>query len=139
LLEEYGPKIVYIKDIHNIVAYTALWLEYDPSVNQTAESFYMTKVRNSQSSQRQNWMVVNKSWCKLDIDTESLDLYTNKYDDWNLVFAHHKEEDEIYLLTTIEIAEAQHKDQELMVYFKKSTKMPQEDFGLHLIEDTKVL
>jgi hypothetical protein len=46
LLEEYGPKIVYIKDIHNTVADAVLRLEYDPSVNQTAESFHTTKVRN---------------------------------------------------------------------------------------------
>jgi hypothetical protein len=38
------------------------------------------------------------------------------------VFANYKEEDEIYLLTTMEIAEAQHKDQELKVYFKKNAK-----------------
>jgi hypothetical protein len=34
LLEEYRPKIVYIKGIHNTMADTVLWLEYDPSVNQ---------------------------------------------------------------------------------------------------------
>ena len=39
LLEEYGPDIVYIKGTHNTVTYTVLRLEYDPSVNQTAESF----------------------------------------------------------------------------------------------------
>jgi hypothetical protein len=44
---------------------------------------------------------------------DKLDLYTNKHDDWNLVFAHHEEEDEINHLTTIDTAEAQHKDQEL--------------------------
>jgi hypothetical protein len=33
LLEEYGPKIVYIKDIHNTIADAVLRLEYDPSVN----------------------------------------------------------------------------------------------------------
>jgi hypothetical protein len=38
-----------------------------------------------------------------------------------------------------EIADAQHKDQELKVYFKKNAKMRQKDMGLHLIEDTKVL
>jgi hypothetical protein len=55
LLEEYGPKIVYIKGIqHNTVADAVLWLEYDPSVNQIAETFYTTKVRNSKSRQRQN-------------------------------------------------------------------------------------
>jgi hypothetical protein len=33
LLEEYGPKIVYVKGIHNTVADTVLQLEYDPMVN----------------------------------------------------------------------------------------------------------
>jgi hypothetical protein len=49
LLEEYGPKIVYIKGIHNNIADAVLWLKYDPSVNWTAESFHMTKVRNRKS------------------------------------------------------------------------------------------
>ncbi len=59
-LEEYGPKIVYIKGIHNTVADTISRLEYDPSVNQTAESYYVAKVKNSKCSQRQNWMAVSK-------------------------------------------------------------------------------
>jgi hypothetical protein len=33
LLEEYGPKIVYIKGIHNTIANAVSRLEYDPSVN----------------------------------------------------------------------------------------------------------
>ncbi len=33
LLEKYGPKIVYIKGIHNTVVDTVSRLEYDPSVN----------------------------------------------------------------------------------------------------------
>jgi hypothetical protein len=49
LLEDYGPKIVYIKGIHNTVADTVLQLEYDPSINQTAEGFHTTKVRNNNS------------------------------------------------------------------------------------------
>jgi hypothetical protein len=32
-LEEYGPKIVYIKGIHNTIADAVLRLEYDSSVN----------------------------------------------------------------------------------------------------------
>jgi hypothetical protein len=55
------------------------------------------------------------------------------------VFAHHKEEEEIHPLSTIAIAEAQPKDQEIKVYFKKKTKMPQKDTCFQLIEDTKVL
>jgi hypothetical protein len=59
LLEEYRPKIVYIKGIHNTVADAVLQLDYDPSVNKTAESFHMMKVRNN-SSQRQCWVMVSK-------------------------------------------------------------------------------
>ncbi len=74
-------------------------------------------------------MTVSKKWCKLDIDTDKLDvdLNTNKHDDWILVFAHHEEEEEMYPLTTIEIAEAQRKDPELKVCFKKNTQIPQKD------------
>jgi hypothetical protein len=138
LLEEYRPKIVYIKGIHNTVADAVLQLEYDPSVNKTAESFHTTKVRNK-SSQRQCWITVSKNWCKLDIDSDNLDSYTNKHDDWNLVFAHHEEEEEVYPLTLTGIADAQRKDQELKAYFKKNAIMPQKDMGVQLIEDTKVL
>jgi hypothetical protein len=138
LLEEYGPEIVYIKGIHNTVADTVSWLEYDPSVNRTAGSFHMTKVRNN-SRQRQCWMTVSKQWCKLDLDSDNLDSYTDKQDNWNLVFAHQEEEDEIYPLTLTEIADAQRKDRELKVYLKKNAKMPQKDIGFHLIEDIKVL
>ncbi len=99
----------------------------------------MTKVRNKQSPQRQCCTTVSKNWCKQDIDSDNLDSYTDKHDDWNLVFAHCKEEDKVYHLTLIEIADAQCKDQELKVYCKKNAKMPQKDIGLHLIEDTKVL
>jgi hypothetical protein len=80
------------------------------SVNQTAESYYMKKVKNSKSHQRQSWMTVSKNWCKLNID-----LNTDKHEDWSLVFANQEDEEEIYPLTTIEIAEAQRKDQELKV------------------------
>jgi hypothetical protein len=55
------------------------------------------------------------------------------------VFANHREEDEIYPLTTIEIAEAQHKDQESKAYYKKNAIMPKNDICLQLVEDTTVL
>jgi hypothetical protein len=58
-LEEYGPEIVYFKGIHNTVADSISQLEYDPSVNQTAENYHSTKVRSFQSSQRKNWMTVS--------------------------------------------------------------------------------
>ena len=105
MLEEYKPKIVYIKSIHNTIAGAISRLEYDPSVNQTAESYLMTKVKgNSRSVQRQNWLAVSKHWCNVETDD------TTKHEDWNLVFANHREEDEIYPLTIIEIPETQKKD-----------------------------
>ncbi len=139
MLEEYRQEIVYIKCIHNTVADAVSRLEYDPSVNRTAESFHTTKVRNKKSHQRKCWMTFSKNWFKLDIDSDNLDSYTDRHDDWNLVFAHHEEEDKIYPLTLREIADAQHKDQKLKFYYKENTKMPQKDVGLHLIEHTKVL
>ncbi len=108
------PRLDNIKGIHNTIADAVSQLEYDPSINQTAESFNTMKVRNN-SHQRQCWMMVSNNWCELDIDSDNLDSYTNKHDDWNLVFAHQEEEDEVYPLTLIEIADAQRKDQELKV------------------------
>jgi hypothetical protein len=67
LLEEYGPKIVKIKGIHNKVADAISRLEYDPSVNRTAESYLVTKVKgNSRSVQRQNWLALSKHWCNVE-------------------------------------------------------------------------
>jgi hypothetical protein len=65
-------------------------------------------------------MMVSKKWWELDIDSDNLDSYTNKHDDWNLMFAHRKEEEEVHPLTSTEIADAQCKDQELKAYFKKT-------------------
>jgi hypothetical protein len=77
-------------------------------------------------------MTVSKNWCNLEIDT-------NKPKDLNFAFANHGEEDEIYPITTIEISEAQRKDQELKAYYKKNPIMPKKDLYLQLVEDTKVL
>jgi hypothetical protein len=134
LLEEYGPEIVYIKGIHNTVADAISRLEYDPSVNKTAESYLMTKVKgNSRSVQRQNWLTLSKLWCKVETDD------TTKHEDLNLLFATHGEEDEIYPLTIIEIAEAQQKDRNLKIYYKRNAKSPEKGMSFQLIEDTKVL
>jgi hypothetical protein len=61
LLEENEPEIVFVKGLHNTIADAISRLEYDPSVNQTAESYFMMKVNeSSKRSQRQNWMAVSK-------------------------------------------------------------------------------
>ncbi len=73
------------------------------------------------------------------LEDENTHTHTHTHEDWNLVFAHHREEEEIYPLTTMEIAEAQSKDQELKVYLKKKAKMSKKDLCFQLIEDTKEL
>ncbi len=52
-----------------------------------------------------------------------------KYEDLNLVFANHREEDEIYPLTIIEIAKAQKKDRNIKIYYKRNAKTPEK--GIH--------
>ena len=77
-------------------------------------------------------MAVSKHWCELEIDND-------KYEDWNLVFANHGEEDEMYPLITIEIAKAQKKDQNQKIYYKKNVKTSKEGMSFQLIENTKML
>ncbi len=94
---KHGPKIVYIKGIHNTIADAISWLEYDPSVNQTAESYFTTKFnKNSKAVRDKPGRQSQKQWYKLKIDTN-------------------KQEDDIYPIMTKytlkEIAEAQNKDQ----------------------------
>jgi hypothetical protein len=81
-------------------------------------------------------MTVSKNWCELDIDSDNLDSYTNKHY-WNLVFAHHKEEEEVNPLTLTEIADAQHKDQELKAYFKKNATMHKSTWVSSLLRTSK--
>jgi hypothetical protein len=132
LLEEYRPEIVNIKGIHNTLADAISRLEYDPSVNRTAESYLMTKVKgNSRSIQRQNWLAVSKHWCNVETDN------ANKHEDWNLVFATHGGEDKIYPLTIIEIAKAQQKDRNLKIYYKQNAKTPEQGMSFQLIENTQ--
>ncbi len=134
LLEEYGPKNVYIKGIHNTVTDAISRLEYDPSVNKTTESYLMTKVKgNSRSVQRQNWLTLSKHWCNVETDD------TTKHEDLNLVFATHGEEEKNYPLTIIEIAEAQKKDRNLKIYYKRNAKTPEKGMSFQLIENTKRL
>ena len=55
------------------------------------------------------------------------------------MFANHRKEEDIYPLTTIEIAEAQKKDQQLKIYYKKDDMSSKKDISLQIIDDTQVL
>ncbi len=54
LLGECRPDIVYIKGIHNTVVDAISRLEYDPSVNQTAENYHLMKVRSFEAVRDKN-------------------------------------------------------------------------------------
>jgi hypothetical protein len=93
-LEEHGPEIVYIKGIHNTVADAISWLEYDPSVNQTAESYFTTKVNENLKAVR------DKTGWQSQIQWGKLKVVTIEHEDFDLVFTNHGKEDEIYPLRT---------------------------------------
>jgi hypothetical protein len=118
-----------LSTLKNTVADAISRLEYDPSVNQTAESYLMTKVKgNSRSVQRQTWLAVSKHWCNVETDD------TTRHEDLNLMFANHRKEDEIYPFTTIQIAEAKNRDRNLKIYYKRNATTQEKGMSFQLIE-----
>jgi hypothetical protein len=82
-----------MKGIHNTVADANSRVGYDPSVNQTAQSYCMTKVnKNSKKSVRE------KNGWQSQIQWFKLKVVTNKHEDFNLLFTNHGKEDGIYPL-----------------------------------------
>eukprot|EP00804_Cyclotella_cryptica_P030682 CCRYP_009119-RA/>CCRYP_009119-RA protein AED:0.42 eAED:0.42 QI:0/-1/0/1/-1/1/1/0/168 len=111
LLEEYGPTVVYIKGIHNIVADAISRLDYGPVADD-----------------RSTWMTFAQCWCYHDTTQPKSSLATTE-ESMNQVFANRKEEDSIYPLTIREIAEAQQQDESLL----------NKGYSTHLVENIKVL
>jgi hypothetical protein len=94
----------------------------------------MTKAKgNSRSVQRQNWLTFSNIGAMKKTDD------TTKHEDLNLVFANHGEEDEIYPLTIIEIAEAQkERSKYSRSTISKMLKHQKRGMRFQLIENTKV-
>ncbi len=55
LLEEYAPKIIHIKAIHNTVVDAILQLEYDPKLNKTNEYTHAMLGVESKELSAQQW------------------------------------------------------------------------------------
>ncbi len=73
-MKNMGPRFSNQRHTHT-VAVAILWLGYDPSVDQTAESYFMTKVnKNSKSSQKQNWMAVSNIMVQTKVDTKDMKM-----------------------------------------------------------------
>eukprot|EP00804_Cyclotella_cryptica_P021534 CCRYP_005830-RA/>CCRYP_005830-RA protein AED:0.19 eAED:0.19 QI:0/0/0/1/0/0/2/0/363 len=114
LLKEFGPKIVYIKGIHNTVADAISRLDIGPI-----------------PSEHENWMTFTKCLCHYTMQEESA-IDTSAYqEEMNLVFANRSEEDVIYPLTVQEIAEAQKLDACL--------KTLKDQYSTQLVESTRLL
>ncbi len=135
LLEEFSPEIVYIKGIHNTGAGVISWLDYNPKVNPTSKSNYSTFGNPGKGDTIVKWIAFSKLWrCynKNNPGSESQECNLNK------VFANRSKEEEIFPLTTPEIAEAQKSDSKLKHCFRRNTVI---DKGLEvrLVDDTYVV
>eukprot|EP00804_Cyclotella_cryptica_P007671 CCRYP_015255-RA/>CCRYP_015255-RA protein AED:0.41 eAED:0.49 QI:0/0/0/1/0/0/2/0/541 len=115
LLEEYGPEIVYIKGIHNIVADVISHLDF-----------------GSTKDVKENWMTFTKCWCYYTMQAEE-EPSPVKHSDLMNFFASRSEEIAIYPLAFREIVTAQHTDKTLDKLSLLEAYKPQ------LVENVQVL
>ena len=132
--EEYAPEIVYNKGIHNTVADAISRLEYNPTLNLTGEHSHATMwiPTAEPSTNPKRWKAFSKHWhsynqCHAITDTKLFQL--------DQVFANCSEEDEIYPLTTKEIAEALKANATYTHLFKRNAVVDQ-GLEINLIENT---
>ncbi len=132
LLEEYAPEIMYIKGIHNKIADAIFWLEYDPKLKKTNEYTHaMLGVEPEELSAHQ-WKSYAHYWHSYNETSTPTQAYCFHM---NEVFANCSDEDEIYPLTTVEIAEAQRTEASLKHLFKHNAVIDQ-GLKIKLIENT---
>jgi hypothetical protein len=111
LLEEYAPKIIYIKGIHNTVADAISRLDYDPKVNLTNEYNHATHGMSTKEATSQRWLMFSKLWSCYSKAQEDPDKTNTIH--LSEVFANHSEDNEIYTLPVTEIFDAQKADNKL--------------------------
>jgi hypothetical protein len=127
LLEEYAPKIIYIKGIHNTVADAISRLDYDPKVNSTNEYNHAMHGMSTKEATSQRWLMFSKRWlCDSEAQEDPDETNTIHL---NEVFANHSKDNEIYPLTITEIVDAQKADNKLKEFFKPNGTL---DKGLEL-------
>ncbi len=131
-MEEFAPEIVYIKEIHNTVADVISWLDYNLEVNPAIEFNYATFFIPAKGETIVKWKAFSKLWRCYNKNNPG-----NKTQECNLnkVFTNHSKEEEIFLLTTPEIAEAQMANVKLKHCFRCNTVL---DKGLEfrLVDNT---
>ncbi len=132
LLEEYAPKIIHIKGIHNAVADAILQLENDPKLNKTNEYIHAMLGVEPEELSVQQWKSFachRQSYNETSTPMQAYCFHMNE------VFANCSDEDEIYPLTTEEIAEAQQADASLKHLFKRNAVIDQ-GLEIKFIENT---
>ncbi len=122
LLEEYAPVIIYIKGIHNTVADAISRLEYDPKLNKTNEYTHAMLSVEPEELSAQRWKSFAHHWRSYNETSTPMQAYCFHM---NEVFANCSDEDEIYPLTTVEIAEAQRAEASLKHLFKRNAVIDQ--------------
>jgi hypothetical protein len=126
------PPIIYIKGIHNTVADAVSRLDYDPQLNKTNEYTHAMLGVEPEELSVQQWKLFAHHWCSYNESSTPTQAHCFHM---NEVSANCSEEDEIYPLTTVEIAAAQRADASLKHLFKPNAVIDQ---GLEskLIENT---
>jgi hypothetical protein len=131
-LEEYAPKIIYIKGIQNTVADTILQLDYDPKLNTTNNYTHAMLGVEPEELSVQQWKLFAHHWQSYKESSAPTEAYCFHV---NEVFANCRKEDKIYPLTTEEIAEAQRADASLKHLLECNSVIDQ-GLEIKLIENT---
>jgi len=130
LIEEYGPKIMYIKGIDNTVADAVSRLDYNPALNRHADD---EDEKLSKETKWNNFLTLINRY-----DTKSSDeMNTDSKYNYSQVFTNNLSDDEIYPLTVAEIADAQRSDPKWKSFFKKED--PEGKIRTVIIDETEVL
>jgi hypothetical protein len=109
-----------------------LHLEYDPKLNKTNEYTHAMLGVEPEELSAQQWKSFAHYWCSYNETSTPTQAYCFHM---NKVFANCSDEDEIYPLTTVEIAEAQRADASLKHLFKRNAVIDQ-GLEIKLIENT---
>jgi hypothetical protein len=91
-LEEYAPKIIYIKGIHNTVADAILQLDYDPKLNTTNNYTHAKLGVEPEELRAQQWKLFVHHWQSYNESSTPTVAYCFHM---NEVFANCSKEDEI--------------------------------------------
>jgi hypothetical protein len=119
LLEEYAPKIIYLKGIHNTIADAILQLAYSPKLNTFNDYTHAALGVEPEELSTQQWKLFVHHWQSYNNSNTSIEAPCFHM---NEVFANHSKEGKTYPLPTEEIAEAQQADTSLKHLFKCKTR-----------------